>query len=393
MLERLPPQPDDPILRLGALFAADPRPNKVDLGVGVYRDAAGITPVMQAIRAAGARIAAAETTKTYTSLAGDPAFHAAMARLVLVDTVPAGRIAAVATPGGTGALRLAGELIRQADPAARLWLPQPGWPNHDQIFADLGLRCMGYRYHDAAGQRVDLAGMLADLGQATAGDIVLLHGCCHNPTGADPTPDEWRQMTAVLRGRGVGALVDLAYLGFGGGIAADAFATRLLAQELPELLIATSCSKSFGVYRERAGILLAVVPAGTDRDVVQGNLARLNRLNYSFPPDHGARLVQTVLDSPDLAADWQAELEAMRQGIIARRGQLAEALRRLSNSDRFDYLTRQQGMFSRLGLTPGQVARLRDEFGIYMADDSRVNLAGLGAEQVSAVARTIVAVL
>ncbi|MFN3292706.1 MAG: aromatic amino acid transaminase [Gemmobacter sp.] len=393
MLERLQPQPEDKIIQLMALYRADPRSDKIDLGVGVYKDASGQTPVMRAVRAAGQAVWQAETTKTYVALAGDTAFHAAMAGLVLGDAVPAARVAAAAAPGGTGALRIAFDLIRKTVPGATVWMSDPTWPNHPAICKDLGLKVATYRYFDEATGGVDAAGMLADLRRVAPGDVVLLHGCCHNPTGANLTDAEWVRVADALAASGATVLVDIAYQGFGDGLEEDAFGTRLLAQRLPELLIAASCSKNFGVYRERVGILLAVVPEGADRGTVQANLAMLNRLNYSFPPDHGARLVQTVLDTPALRADWQAELEEVRLSMLSLREQLAAELRQLTNSDRFDFVARHRGMFSRLGLSPDQVARLRNEHAIYMVDDSRINIAGLNRGSVPVLARAIAQVL
>lgn len=393
MLERLQPQPEDKIIQLMALYRADPRGDKIDLGVGVYKDATGHTPVMRAVRAAGQALWQAETTKTYVALAGDTAFHAAMTALVLGDAVPAARVAAAAAPGGTGALRIAFDLIAKTAPGATVWMSDPTWPNHPAICKDLGLAVAEYRYFDEATGGVDAAGMLADLGRAGPGDVVLLHGCCHNPTGANLTNAEWDRVADVLAGSGATVLVDIAYQGFGDGLEADAYGTRLLARRLPELLVAASCSKNFGVYRERVGVLLAVTPEGSDRATVQANLAMLNRLNYSFPPDHGARLVQTVLDTPALRADWQAELEEVRLSMLGLREQLAAELRKLTNSDRFDFVARHRGMFSRLGLTPDQVARLRADHAIYMVGDSRINIAGLNADSVPVLARAIASVL
>ncbi|WP_028030371.1 aromatic amino acid transaminase [Gemmobacter nectariphilus] len=393
MLERLQPQPEDKIIQLMALFRDDPRPVKVDLGVGVYKDATGHTPIMRAVRAAGKRLWDAETTKTYVALAGDPGFHAAMAGLVLGDAVPASRLAAAAAPGGTGALRIAFDLIHKTAPGASVWMSDPTWPNHPAIVADLGLKPASYRYFDNATGGVDFAGMLADIAAIPDGDVLLLHGCCHNPTGANLTPAQWDQLAEALAGRKLTVLIDIAYQGFGDGLEDDAYGTRLLARRLPELLIAASCSKNFGVYRERVGVLLAVVPEGADRATVQANLAMLNRLNYSFPPDHGARLVQTVLGSPDLTADWKAELEEIRLSMLGLRQQLADELRRLTNSDRFDFIARHRGMFSRLGLSPDQVARLRADHAIYMVGDSRINIAGLNKDSVPLLARAIAAVI
>ena len=272
-------------------------------------------------------------------------------------------------------------------------MSDPTWPNHPAIARYLGLGVESYAYFDAASGGVDFVGMMADLGRVAPGDVVLLHGCCHNPTGANLTLDQWAEVAAAIRASGALALVDLAYQGFGDGLDDDAAPTRLLARELPELLIAASCSKNFGIYRERTGILLALCAPGADRAVVQANLAGLNRLNYSFPPDHGARLVTTILGSADLRADWLAELEETRLSMLDLRRQLAQELRHLTNSDRFDFVAQHRGMFSRLGLTEAQVARLRDEQAIYMVSDSRINIAGLNAATVPVLARAIASVL
>jgi aspartate/tyrosine/aromatic aminotransferase len=391
MLDALKPQPVDKILALIAQFREDGRPEKIDLGVGVYKDPTGLTPVMRAVKAAEKRIWENEATKTYTALAGEPAFNAAMRSLILGDAVAATRLASVATPGGTGALRQALELVALASPAATIWLSNPTWPNHPSIIKYLGLAHAEYRYFDAQSCGVDFEGMIADLGRVKAGDVVLLHGCCHNPTGANLNRSQWQAVIEVLRARGAMPLIDLAYQGFGDGLEEDAAATRLIAQSVPQLLIAASCSKNFGIYRERTGVLIAVGDPA-DQPVVQGNLAFLNRQNYSFPPDHGARLVTTIVEDADLLADWKAELEEVRLNMLNLRQQLAEALRAETGSDAYGFLAQHRGMFSRLGLTPGQVTRLRDEFAIYMVGDSRINIAGLNAKTLPVLARAIAAV-
>jgi aromatic-amino-acid transaminase len=391
VLEGLKPQPADKILALMQMFRDDPRPGKIDLGVGVYKDAEGRTPVMRAVRAAERRLVEEQETKTYTGLAGDPAFAEAMARLILGDHAPADRIAAVATPGGTGAVRQALELVRHASPGATVWLPDPTWPNHPSIVGYLGLAARSYRYYDAATGGVDMAGLLVDLGGVAPGDVVLLHGCCHNPTGANPTLQDWAAIAAVLGRRGAIPLVDLAYQGFGDGLDADALPTRTIAAALPEVLVAASCSKNFGIYRERTGLLMALSPPAA-RATVQGTLAWLNRQNYSFPPDHGARVVTMILTDPVLRADWQDELETVRRGMLALREALAHALREQSGSDRFGFLGQHRGMFSRLPATPEQVERLRSEHAVYIVGDGRLNIAGLNARTVPVLARAVLAV-
>ncbi len=390
MYEALKPQPQDKILALIQMFRDDPRSGKIDLGVGVYKDASGLTPVMRAVKAAEKRLWEVETTKTYTGLAGDPAFNTAMARLILGTGFAMDRVASVATPGGTGAVRQALELIRMAAPGATVWISNPTWPNHTSIIRYLGMPLAEYRYFDAASGAVDVQGMLDDLGRVAAGDVVLLHGCCHNPTGANLNPVEWAAVADVIAGRGAVPMIDLAYQGFGDGLDQDAAATRMIAARFAEVLIAASCSKNFGIYRERTGVLIAL---GGDRGVVQGNIAYLNRQNYSFPPDHGARLVTMVLADDGLRADWMAELEAVRGNMLSLRAALAEALRAETRSDRFGFVAGHRGMFSRLGLTGDQVERLRVDHGIYMVGDSRVNIAGLNTLSVPVLARAVAGVM
>ena len=391
MFSALKPQPADKILALMGQFKADPRARKIDLGVGVYKDATGHTPIMRAVKTAEKQLWEAETTKTYTGLAGDPGFNAAMADLVLGATVDAGRISSVATPGGTGAVRQAFELARMAAPQGRVFVSDPTWPNHLSILKHLGMEAVPYRYFDADTRAVDFAGMIADLAAARAGDIVLLHGCCHNPTGANLTLPEWEEVAALLEKTGAVPMIDIAYQGFGDGLDADAAGVRLIANRLPEVLIAASCSKNFGIYRERTGALIALSdPARLE--VTQGTLAYLNRQNYSFPPDHGARLVTMILTDPALRADWEAELEEVRLGMLKLREGLAAELQRLSGSDRFGFLAQHRGMFSRLGATPEQVERLKTEHGIYMVGDSRLNIAGLNATTVPILAKAVIEV-
>ena len=391
MFADLKDQPADKILALIAAFRDDPRPDKIDLGVGVYKDATGLTPVMRAVKAAEKKLWETQTTKTYTTLAGDTAFGDAMIELVLGGAAPRDRIAAVATPGGTGAIRQGLELIRYAAPETTVWLSSPTWPNHPSIIRYLGMRLAEYRYFDAATRGVDFSGMLADLGGVKPGDVVLLHGCCHNPTGANPTIDQWAEIIAVLKAKGAIPFVDLAYQGFGDGLEADAAATRMIAGTMDECLIAVSCSKNFGIYRERTGLIMAITAEPGQRQNAQGTLAFLNRQNYSFPPDHGARVVTTILADPVLRADWMAELEEIRLNMLTLRQSLAAELQRLTNSDRFGFIATHRGMFSQIGATPAQVEQMRADNGIYMVSDSRMNIAGLNAATVPILARAILA--
>ena len=390
MLEHLKPQPADKILMLMQSFREDPRTDKIDLGVGVYKDPTGLTPVMRAVKAAEKKIWESQNTKAYVGLAGDPAFLDAMIGLVLDGAVARERIGAVATPGGTGAIRQALELIRLASPEVTVWLSNPTWPNHPSIIKYLGMKMAEYRYFDEATCGVDFAGMMADLQGLRAGDVVLLHGCCHNPTGANLDAAQWDEVIALLKAKGAVPMVDIAYQGFGDGLSADAAATRMVAAGMDEVLIAASCSKNFGIYRERTGILMAVARDEAQAKLAQANLAFLNRQNYSFPPDHGARVVSTILGDPVLRADWEAELEEIRGTMLGLRTQLADELRRQSNTDRFDFIAHHRGMFSRIGTTPEKVEKMRADSGIYMVSDSRMNIAGLNSDTIPIIAKAII---
>ncbi len=392
MLTNLHEQPQDKILQLMKLFREDPRPDKIDLGVGVYKDAHGATPVMRAIKSAEKQLWQDETTKSYTGLTGDPGFQDAMIELVLGGAVPRERVAAAHTPGGTGAIHLILELTQMANPGATVWLSAPTWPNHPSIIRHLGMKMAEYRYFDPTSRSVDFAGMEADLAKVKAGDVVLLHGCCHNPTGANLNPAQWQIVSDILSKRGAIPFIDIAYQGFGDGLQEDALGVRLLARNMPEMLIAASCSKNFGVYRERTGIVMALAPDRATATIAQGNLAHLNRQNFSFPPDHGARLVTMILNDTALKADWMAELEEVRQGMLAIRTQLAGELQALAGSDRFGFVAEHRGMFSRMGATPEQVLTLREDHGIYMVGDSRINIAGLNETTVPILAKALIAV-
>ncbi len=389
MFESLTAPEPDKIIRLMQAFRDDPRVGKIDLGVGVYRNPAGQTPVMRAVKAAEQRIWQEQETKAYVALAGDAGFHVAMRDLILGESVAHDRLAFAATPGGTGAVRQVLELVKMVRPDATVWLPQPTWPNHPAIVQTLGLRQRDYRYYDFESGALDREGMMVDLAQAAPGDLVLLHGCCHNPTGADLGPSDWDALADLLAGRGAVPFIDVAYQGFGAGLNEDAAGLRRLVAKLPEALIAGSCSKNFGLYRDRVGIVIAVGADAGRAAALQGTLAWLNRQNFAFPPDHGARVVQTILGDAELRKDWQAELDGMRRGMAGNRQALAVALRDATRSDRFGFLAQHRGMFSLLGLPPEQVSVLRDEHGIYLIDDSRLNIAGLTEATIPVVAEAV----
>ncbi|WP_439522577.1 aromatic amino acid transaminase [Marivita sp.] len=390
MFETLKEQPADKILALVQTYREDPRDPKIDLGVGVYKDASGNTPIMGAVKSAEQQLWEAETTKAYTGLAGDPAFADAMIAMVLGDAVPRENVAAAATPGGTGAVRQGFDLVKMASPNAKVYVSDPTWPNHLSILKHMGMEMVPYRYFDDESRGVDFDGMMADIAQAGPGDVVLVHGCCHNPTGANLNMTEWKALVDLLIKTGATPMVDIAYQGFGDGLEEDAAATRLIASSVPETIIAASCSKNFGIYRERTGLLMAVSQNASAQKLNQGTLAYLNRQNFSFPPDHGARLVTMVLSDDALRAEWKKELEDMRTGMLALREQLARELQRLSGSDRFGFIAQHRGMFSRLGATPEQVDRLRDEHAIYLVGDSRLNIAGLNKDSVPILAKAMI---
>jgi aromatic-amino-acid transaminase len=390
MFESLKEQPADKILALMAAYREDPRETKIDLGVGVYKDAEGKTPVMRAIKAAEQKVWETQDSKSYVGLAGDAAFSDAMISLVLGDAVARDTIAAAATPGGTGACRQAFELIRMARPGGRVFVSDPTWPNHLSILKFLNMEIVPYRYFDGETRAVNFDGMMADLADVTSDDVVLLHGCCHNPTGANLNLTQWQAVVDLLNDKGAVPMIDIAYQGFGDGLEEDAQGVRLVASSVPECLIAASCSKNFGVYRERTGLLMAIASDASRRKLNQDTLNFLNRQNYSFPPDHGARIVTEVLTDATLRVDWQAELEEVRLSMLGLREQLAAELQRLSGSDRFGFLAQHRGMFSRLGASPEQVETLRRDFGIYMVGDSRLNIAGLNKTSVPILADAIV---
>lgn len=390
MLTNLKEQPKDKILGLMAQYREDPRATKVDLGVGVYKNAQGVTPVMRAVKAAERKLVEEQETKAYTGLAGDPAYSNAMCDLLLADSADRARIAAAATPGGTGAVRQAFELVKQMSPNARVFVSDPTWPNHVSILGYLGIEVVKYRYFDGETRGVNFDGMMEDLATVTKDDVILLHGCCHNPTGANLNLTQWQDVIDLILDKGCLPMIDIAYQGFGDGLEEDAAPTRLVASQVPELLIAASCSKNFGIYRERTGLLIAMGADAANTPVVQGNLNHLNRQNFSFPPDHGARVVTTILTDPELKADWMAELEETRLGMLKLRQQLADELQRLSGSNRFGFLAQHRGMFSLLGTTPDLVEKMRVDNAIYMVGDSRMNIAGLNENTIPMLAQAIV---
>ena len=381
----------DPILTLMERHRSDPRTGKTDLGVGIYRDADGQTPVMAAVKAAERRLCELQESKSYIGLAGDPDFAKAFGGLALGSDAPWRRLAMIATPGGTGAVRQGLELMRRARPQARIWLPDPTWPNHRAIAEALGCTWNSYAYAAPGASASDADRMLADLKALAPGDLLVLHGCCHNPTGLDPSPELWEALTALCLKTGAVPFVDLAYLGFAEGVEADTVPLRRLAAAVPEMMLAMSGSKSFGLYRERVGLLAVLTETEADAHRVQDALNMLNRLNYTFPPDHGARVTQMILDDPDLRNAWAAELDEMRMRLRGLRHGLAKALEAEGVADQG--LRQGRGLFARLPLNAEQIGALQHSHGLYIVGDGRINIAGLGNTELSRVAAGLATVL
>ena len=366
----LQPQPPDPLLALIGMFAADGRPDKIDLGVGVYKDSEGRTPVFVAIKAAEQLLLDKQQTKSYVGPEGDVGYFRRLTPLIFGDLDIKARLSGLQTTGGTGALRLGAELIARAQPDARIHVGTPTWANHPPIFDAARLQLATHRHVDVATQRLCFDEIIDALSNAERRDTVLLHGCCHNPTGADFDVTQWQALAEIMAERGLLPFIDLAYQGLGDGLAEDAAGVRIVAAHCPELLVAYSCDKNFGLYRERVGALFALSATPEAAATVQSNLLSLARANWSMPPDHGAALARIVLESDELAASWRAELEEMRQRIVAMREGLATIDPTLTP------LAGQKGMFSTLPLSPDQIRALREDHGVYMAGSGRINIAG-----------------
>ncbi|MFV0281550.1 MAG: amino acid aminotransferase [Rhodoblastus sp.] len=378
MFETLTPAKPDPILTIMAAFREDKRADKIDLSVGVYKDEAGGTPIVAALREAETRLHAGQKTKAYIGPLGDAGFNEKMLDLTFGPDVERARLRTAQTPGGCGGLRLLGDLIAAAQPDATVFMPDPTWVNHEPLLASAGLRLATYAYFDPTTGAVRFDAMMADLGKARAGDVILLHGCCHNPTGADLDMVQWKTLGAFMLKRGLFPLVDLAYQGLAFGLEEDAAPVRYLASILPEMAVATSCSKNFAAYRDRVGAAFILGASPTAADIAGAKLATIGRGMWSMPPDHGAAAIRIVLEDAGLTAMWKAELNGMRTRIQTLRANLASELNRLTNAD-FSFVTRQTGMFSRLPLADGQAQRLRAERGVYILPDGRINIAGLNA--------------
>jgi aromatic-amino-acid transaminase len=385
MFDRLEAQSSDSLLALIALANADTRPEKIDVGVGVYRDASGGTPILRSVKAAERILLETQETKAYLGSQGDARF-VELIRPIVFGEANAGdeRIVGVQTPGGCGALRLGADLIQKADEDARIHVGQPTWPNHGPLIECAGVKMLPHPYYDRDGHRILFDEMIDSLKQARAGDLVLLHGCCHNPTGADLDFDQWRAVADLVADRGLIPFVDLAYQGLGRGLEDDAAGARLVVEAADQALVAQSCDKNFGLYRERTGSLFVKASSKAGAEIVFGNLLQLARTMWSMPPDHGAAIVRIVLDDAELRADWNAELVDMCARIRSIRARLAAFDPRLA------FIGEQNGMFSMLPLSTEAVLALRKSHGIYMANSGRFNVVGLSDDNVDTFAAAVV---
>lgn len=393
MFESMQAASADAILGLITEHKNDPRPEKVDLGVGVFRTAEGETPVLEVVKKAEQRLVDTQESKAYIGTAGDPNFNAAMQALTFADSVDADRISTIQAPGGSGSLRVAASLILRARPDATVWISDPTWANHIPLLSGAGVNLEPYPYYDTSNHVILIDQMLDALGKMPNGDLVLLHGCCHNPSGLDPSEDEWQAIADVIVERGLVPFIDMAYQGFATSLNDDAFIIRHLAGRVPEMIVSNSCSKNFGLYRDRVGSLSVLAADQASRDIVHSQVNNVVRTIYSVPPDHGAVVVSTILNDVELKAAWRVELAEMRGRLREMRILLNDALREKAPDHDFSHLVRARGMFCFLGVSEEQVSRLKKDFGVYMVDSSRINTAGITAQNVNYLADAIAATL
>jgi aspartate aminotransferase len=393
LFESLKLLPPDAIIGLIAEYRNDSRETKVDLGIGVYRNAAGQTPVLDVVKHAERRLVESQASKAYIGSAGSAAFNDAMCDLTFAGAAAGERVAMLQTPGGSGSLRVAAGVILRARKNATVWVSGPTWANHVPLLGGAGLELRTYRYYDDERKTLDLDAMLDALHDIPKGDVVLLHASCHNPTGIDPDEAQWRAIADVIEERELLPFVDVAYQGFATGLDADVFIVRELAARVPEMIVCTSCSKNFGLYRDRVGALFVVAADSQTRDIVQSQANNLVRTMYSMPPDHGAAIVETILHDEALRADWEAEVGEMRERLQQMRELLDDALRAEAPEHDFSHVVRARGMFCFLGVSTEQVQRLKKDHAVYMVDSSRINIAGITAGNVGHIARSVAAVL
>lgn len=396
MFETVAKAPPDPILGLTEAFTSDPNPNKINLSVGVYKDNSGKTPILQVVKDAERRLLEAEHTKGYKPISGDPAFAAGVQQLLFgeqKDLIASGRAASAHTPGGTGALRVVGDYLHKLHPRTTLWHSKPTWANHPKVFEAAGVPLRDYAYFDVDKNGLDFGAMLEAVQVVPEGDAVLLHACCHNPTGVDPTADQWQELASIIARRKVLPVVDFAYQGFGTGLGEDALGLRILVESCPELFICSSFSKNFSLYNERTGALTVVARTASETANVFSQIKTCIRANYSNPPAHGGAIVSEILGDDQLRARWEQELAAMRDRINGMRLLFVKTLREVGVPRDFSFMTRQKGMFSFSGLTQDQVLSLREKYAIYIVNSGRINVAGITESNVTPLCRAIADVL
>ena len=388
--------PPDPILGLSEAFKKDPNPAKIDLGVGVYKDEEGNTPILDTVKRTEERLLKEETTKDYLGMAGNAEYGAAIQELVLGadhEVAKGNRAVTAHTPGGTAALRVAGDFIHKWFPQSRIWLSDPTWANHTSVFRAAGLEVRTYSYYDTGRKRLDFNAMMTALDEVPEGDVVLLHGSCHNPTGVDPSLDQWRQIADLAAKRKWVPFVDFAYQGLADGIEEDAAGLRTLCRPGSELLFASSFSKNFGLYRERVGALTVVASSHEAAQKAFSHVKLAIRANYSNPPAHGALIVTTILNDPELRAKWETEVQVMRNRINGMRKLFVETLKAKGVEQDFSFITRQKGMFSFSGLNKDHVETLRRKYSIYIVGTGRINVAGMTTTNIDALCQAIAEVL
>ncbi len=396
MFETLKGLPADPILGLLTQYREDQNPNKVDLGVGVYKDEVGHTPILNCVKRAEALRLESEDTKVYIGPTGSAQFNTLMSELAFGKDHPAlqaGRIRTVSTPGGTGALRVAADFIQRCKPGATIWVSDPTWANHTGLFETAGLTVKTYPYYDYDSKSIKFDEMLACLKQVDEQDVLLLHACCHNPSGADLNQSQWDQVIDVIASRGCMPLIDMAYQGFGDGVDQDAYGVRAMAAKVDNMLLCASCSKNFGLYRERIGSCSLIAKDAAQADISLSVMLYAIRCIYSMPPAHGAAIVETILGSDELKAQWLEELKVMRDRINGNRAVLVEKLHALGVNRDFGFIADEKGMFSFLGISAEQVSRLKQDYSIYMVDSSRISIAGISSTNVDYLAKSIAEVL
>ena len=393
MFETLQPMPADAILGLIAEHREDPRPEKIDLGVGVYRDADGQTPILNSVKTAETRLLESQASKAYLGTAGAPEFNAAMQELTFADATGDERLVTIQTPGGSGSLRVAAGILLRARESVSVWASEPTWANHVPLLGGAGLELKPYPYYDTGKHVINVEAMIDALRGAPQGDVVLLHACCHNPSGLDPSDDEWRAIIDVIAERELLPFIDMAYQGFARGVDEDAFAIRELAKRVPEMIVSNSCSKNFGLYRDRVGTVSFLAADAATRDIVDSQVNNYVRTIYSMPPDHGAAVVGMILGDTELSAQWRGEVDDMRARLEGMRTLLNDALVEKAPGHDFSHLVRANGMFCFLGISPEQVQQLKKDFGVYMVDSSRINVAGITEQNVGYLAEAIAAVV